>query len=160
MKTSWCRERATTRVAPTTGLPKPIFSTNDGSWPMANYAGTRVCRVFGIVVQFDGSRTRGAYDLTFDAAIIEKGAEPHCHRDQHGLCAAADSIGGHLGGRQVLWAEGGLRRRCGLVLGGEAREGSRGRDRRQRAPRNTRQLGDASGAILRRLAVFHRTVIG
>ena len=40
---------------------------------MANYAGTRVCRVFGIVVQFDGSRTRGAYDLTFDAAIIEEG---------------------------------------------------------------------------------------
>ena len=25
MKTGWCRERATTRVAPTTGLPEPIF---------------------------------------------------------------------------------------------------------------------------------------
>ena len=40
---------------------------------MANYAGTPLCRVLGIVVQFDGSRTRGAYDLTFDAAIIEEG---------------------------------------------------------------------------------------
>ena len=25
MKTGWCRERATTRVAPTTGLPEPIL---------------------------------------------------------------------------------------------------------------------------------------
>ncbi len=36
-------------------------------------AEARLCRVLGIVVQFDGSRTRGAHDLTFDAAIIEKG---------------------------------------------------------------------------------------
>ena len=36
-------------------------------------ADRRLCRAFGIVVQFDGSRTRGACDLTFDAAIIEEG---------------------------------------------------------------------------------------
>ena len=36
-------------------------------------ADIRLCRTFGIVVQFDGSPTRRACDLTFDADIIEKG---------------------------------------------------------------------------------------
>ena len=35
--------------------------------------GIQLCRLFGIVVQFDGSQTRGARSLTFDADIIEKG---------------------------------------------------------------------------------------
>ena len=159
MTAGWCRERATTRVAPTTGLPEPIFRgmTEVAYGELRGHAAMPCvwdcCTIRRVA-------NEGAYDLTFDAAIVEKGAKSHCHRGQHGLCAAADSIGGHLGGRQVLRAEGGLRRRCGLVLGGEARQGSRGGDRRQRAPRNTRQLGDASGAILRRLAFLHRTVIG
>ena len=105
---------------------------------MANYAGTRVCRVFGIVVQFDGSRTRGAYDLTFDAAIIEEGLSLTVIGVSTAFALLLILSAGIWAGRQVLWAEGGLRRRCGLVLGGEARQGSRGRDRRQRAPRNTR----------------------
>ena len=36
-------------------------------------ANARLCRLLGIVVQFDGSQTRGARDLTFDAAIVEEG---------------------------------------------------------------------------------------
>ena len=100
---------------------------------MANYAGTPLCRVFGIVVQFDGSRTRGAYDLTFDAAIIEKGLSLTAIGISTAfallliLSTGIWVVGRFFGPREVS-AD-----RCGLVLGGEARQGSRGGDRRQRA---------------------------